>query len=119
MTKTKYLVYSIDSISDTLCEPHLIKCLRVMDGMRSQVAEIYEYTSDRKYSFICFATIKTINGQKTIEITPRYGQVSSFVSSTYQALRERLIKRRVRGEYRTNPEKPFAFVLKEMDKIEI
>jgi len=112
MVKQHYLVCSIDSFRTPALEPKPIKCLRFIKDKDEEYGELYEYIPYKKSLLLFKVRAKKSGELLIIKILPR-------LDDRHTILRMVLIRNKIRGKFRDDETMPFAFVLKEIDEINI
>ena len=112
MTKTVYIVFAVDSFLSLPKEPKIVKCLSAVKDDNEETAELYEYTKNKRIMLIFKTKILKYRGLSFI-------QVLSQETEKYEKLKEVLLRNHVRGQYRTDPTKPFNFAIKKLSEIKI
>ena len=112
MVKQHYLVCSIDSFRTPALEPKPIKCLRFIRDKDEEHGELYEYASHKKTLLLFHVRVEKTGELLVIKVLPQMGD-------KYVLLRMILVRNKIRGKYIKDKTMPFAFVLKEIDEINI
>jgi len=112
MVKQHYLVCSIDSFRTPALEPKPIKCLRFIRDKDEPYGELYEYIPGAKSLLLFKVHIGKSGELLIIKILPR-------LDDRHTILRTVLLRRKIKGKFRNDETMPFAFVLKEIDEINI